>query len=114
VLVMDDPDAVDVVGFIWDHWLLFNIPPDTLSLPEGLPADPELADGSRHGLNSFDEIGYGGPCPPGGQTHTYVFRLHALDISLDLEAGTRKADILVSIQGHILAQAELAGTYTSP
>jgi len=114
VLVMDDPDAVNVAGFVWDHWLLFNIPAETLSLPEGLPPDAELPDGSLHGQNSFKRAGYGGPCPPGGQTHHYVFTIYALDTLLALESGASKDEILAAIDGHVLGQAELVGRYTSP
>jgi hypothetical protein len=113
-LVMDDPDAVDVVGYVWDHWLLYNIPPDLRALPEGVPPDPELTDGSLQGENSAGELGYGGPCPPSGQRHEYVFRLYALDTMLNLETGETKDAILKAIEGHVLAEAELVGAYTSP
>ena len=114
VLIMDDPDAVPVAGYVWDHWVLYNIPADVLSLPAGIPADPELPDGSRHGKNSFGLLGYGGPCPPGGQTHQYVFSLYALDIVLQLDAGLTKEQLLEAIEGHILDQGTLTGVYTSP
>lgn len=106
-LIMDDPDAP--VG-VWDHWVLFNIPPETRSLPEGVPPDPDLAQGGRHGRNSWKRLGYGGPCPPGG-THRYFFRLYALDTVLNLSSGATKKDVLRAMEGHILAQAELMGTY---
>jgi len=114
VLVMDDPDAVGVVGFVWDHWLLFNVPANVLSLSEGLPRDAELSDGSRQGQNSSKRLGYDGPCPPSGQTHSYVVTLYAVDTILALEPGAGKGDILQAIDGHILAQAQLVGLYTSP
>ncbi len=114
VLVMDDPDAVKVAGHVWDHWLLFNIPASTQSLSEGIPAAAELPDGSRQGQNSFSRLGYGGPCPPGGQTHVYRFVMYALDIVLQLKSGATKAEILQAINGHILAQSELDGRYASP
>jgi Raf kinase inhibitor-like YbhB/YbcL family protein len=113
-LLMDDPDAVEVAGFVWDHWLLFNIPPEARSLPEGLPTDAHLSDGSRHGKNSFSELGYRGPCPPSGQTHRYVFRLYALDTLLDLDSGASKDQILEAMDEHVLARAQLDGLYTSP
>ncbi len=106
-LIMDDPDAP--VG-VWDHWVLFNIPPETRFLPEGVPPDPDLAQGGRHGRNSWKRLGYGGPCPPGG-THRYFFRLYALDTVLDLSSGATRKDVLRAMGGHILAQAELMGTY---
>jgi len=113
-LIMEDPDAVKVAGFVWDHWILFDIPANVLSLSEGLPNNPEMPDGSRQGTTSFKRLGYGGPCPPGGQTHNYVFTLYALDSLLNLEAGAGKEDILQAMGGHILAQVQLIGLYTSP
>ena len=114
VLVMDDPDAVAVAGFVWDHWLLFNLPAGVFSMSEGVPADAELPDGSRQGLNSSGQLGFSGPCPPSGQTHGYVFTLYAADILLELEPGATKEDILQAIGGHILAQAQFVGLYNSP
>jgi len=114
VLIMDDPDAVEVAGFVWDHWLLFNIPPEVQSLSEGVPADAENPDGSRHGQNSSRRLGYNGPCPPSGQTHRYVFTLYALDTLLDLKSRASKEEILDAMDGHVLAQAQLVGLYTSP
>jgi Raf kinase inhibitor-like YbhB/YbcL family protein len=113
-LIMDDPDAVGVVGYVWDHWLFFNIPANVFSLPEGIPQDAELPDGSRQGQNSGNRIGYGGPCPPSGQTHGYVFTVYALDIMLELESGVSKDQILEASNGHVLAEAQLVGMYTSP
>jgi Raf kinase inhibitor-like YbhB/YbcL family protein len=113
-LVMDDPDAVQVVGYAWVHWLLFNIPASRSSLPEGLPLTAELTDGSRHGRNNSNSLGYFGPCPPSGQTHRYVFTLYAVDTVLDLLSSATKNEIVEAMDGHVLAQAELSGTYTSP
>lgn len=100
-LVMDDPDAP---GGTWDHWIVFNIPPSVSGVaeseePEGVP-----------GKNSFGRSGYGGPCPPSG-SHRYIFRLYALDASLDISEGSSKAEVLGSMEGHIIEQAELMGTY---
>ncbi len=106
-LVMDDPDAP--VG-TWDHWVLFNLPPDTRELPPGVAGDAQRPDGSCHGTNSWRRIGYGGPCPPRG-VHRYVFRLSALDTVLDLAPGATKAALERAMAGHVLAQAELVGTY---
>ena len=113
-LIMDDPDAVPVAGFVWDHWLLFNLPSGLRVLPEGIPAGQALPGGGLHGENSFKKLAYGGPCPPPGQTHTYVFTLYALDAALPLEAGVNKTDLLAAMEGHILAQAELIGQYAAP
>jgi len=113
-LVMDDADAVPVAGFVWDHWVLFNLPADTTNLPEGVPTIAELLDGSRQGCNSSGGLGYEGPCPPRHRTHRYVFTLYALDRVLGLNPGGTKTELLQAITGHILAQAQLAGRYTSP
>ncbi|GAB4532305.1 MAG: YbhB/YbcL family Raf kinase inhibitor-like protein [Anaerolineae bacterium] len=106
-LINDDPDAP--VG-TWDHWILYNLPAEARSLPEGVPPDAELADGSRHGQNSWRRLGYGGPCPPSG-THRYFFKLYALDTTLDLAPGANKKRLLQAMEGHILGQAELMGVY---
>lgn len=112
-LIMDDPDALPVAGFIWDHWVLFNLPPDLTALPEGLTS-ANLPAGAREGMNSFKRTGYGGPCPPSGQTHRYVFSLYALDTTLALSGNPTKDMLFEAMQGHILAQAQLAGTFTAP
>ena len=101
VLIVDDPDAP--VG-VWDHWILFNIAPETAGIPQGGTAGTD-------GSNSWDRTGYGGPCPPGG-THRYFFKLYALDTTLDLPEGSYKGAIEEAMEGHILAYAELMGTYT--
>jgi Raf kinase inhibitor-like YbhB/YbcL family protein len=101
-LIMDDPDAP--VG-TWVHWVLFNLPPDNTGLPEGVTGL------GVDGLNSWGTTGYGGPCPPGG-THRYFFKLYALDTTLELDAGATKDALEGAMEGHILAQAELMGTYT--
>ncbi len=107
-LIMDDPDAP---AGTWTHWVLFNIPADARALEEAVPALETLSSGARHGKNSWGRLGYGGPCPPAG-THRYFFRLYALDVSLDLSPGAARRDVQSAMQGHILAQGELMGTYT--
>lgn len=103
-LIMDDPDAP--MG-TWDHCVLFNIPPETRSLPEDFqPAAPTTA-----GRNSWGRNDYGGPCPPSG-THRYFFKLYALNTTLNLSAGADKQAVLSAMKGHILAQAELMGTFS--
>ena len=109
-LIADDPDAP--VG-TWVHWVLYNLPADSLGLPEDVPSEDTLVDGSRHGQNSWGRVGYGGPCPPSG-THRYFFRLYALDTQLDLPVGKDKKQLLKAMEGHVLAQAELMGTFTKP
>jgi len=106
-LISDDPDAP--VG-TWVHWVLFNIPAGVKGLPENVPPQEILQDGSRHGRNDFRKIGYGGPCPPSG-THRYNFKLYALDTKLALEPGATKAEVLKAVEGHILAEGQLMGRY---
>lgn len=107
-LICDDPDAP--MG-TWVHWVLFKIPADTKELQENIPKDMVLKNGAKHGINDFRKFGYGGPCPPSG-THRYYFKLYALDIMLEIEAGIKKADLLKAIEGHILGQGQLIGKYS--
>ena len=106
-LICDDPDAP--MG-TWVHWVLFNLPSTLDGLPEGVPGDEALTGGGVHGLNDFGRLGYGGPCPPGG-THRYFFKLYALDAELQLKGGVSKAELLAAMEGRILADAQLMGTY---
>ena len=108
-LVCDDPDAP--VG-TWVHWVLYELPPSARQLPEGVPTEPLLKDGSRQGTNDFKRTGYGGPCPPPGKPHRYFFRLYALDTSLRLAPGKTKAELLKAMEGHVKGQAELVGRYS--
>ena len=107
-LICDDPDAP--MG-TWVHWVLFNIPADQDGLPTEIPSDAVLENGARHGTNDFRRLGFGGPCPPGG-THRYFFKLYALDTMLELDSGVTKAQLLEAMQGHILAEGQLMGTYS--
>jgi hypothetical protein len=109
VLIMDDPEAP--VG-LWIHWVLFNIPGNATVLDLGLPADAELPDGSQQGTNSWGRVGYGGPCPPSG-VHRYFFKLYALDAPLALDESATKEDVLAAMEGHILTETELMGTYSA-
>ncbi len=103
VLVCDDPDAP---GGTWVHWTAWNIDPKTSEIGEG-----KVPEGATQGLTDFGQVGYGGPCPPSG-THRYFFKLYALDAPLNITYQAKKEDIEKEIEGHILAQAELIGTYT--
>jgi Raf kinase inhibitor-like YbhB/YbcL family protein len=107
-LIMDDPDAP---AGTWVHWVLYDLPPDARDLAEGLAKQEQLPGGSRQGRNDFRKVGYGGPCPPPGKPHRYFFKLYALDAKLNLKASATKADLERTMQGHILAQAELMGRY---
>ncbi len=101
-LIMDDPDAP---GQTWVHWVAWNIP--GTGLPEAvIPDTTDIA----QGMNSRPRTGYGGPCPLSG-THRYFFKVYVLDTQLDLGAKTTKQALLVAMDGHILAQGELMGTY---
>ena len=110
-LIFDDPDAVDVVGYTWIHWTIFDLPADTRTLPEAFTSEPNLEDGSQQGMTSFQQPGYGGPCPPEG-THRYFFRLFALDTMLRLDFTSTAEDLIEAMEGHVLDQAELTGLYT--
>lgn len=105
-LIADDPDAP---GGTWVHWVVYNLPADMRGLPEAVAGDGDLP-GGVHGKNSWPRAEYGGPCPPNG-THRYFFTLYAVDTSLALEPGASKADVLAALQGHILAETTLMGTY---
>ena len=107
-LIVDDPDAP---GGVFTHWIIFNIPPDSSGLSEAFPSTPRLPDGTLQGENDFGSIGYGGPCPPSGRPHRYQFTLYALDGTLDLKEGASKKQVIDAMQGHILAQGRLTGTY---
>jgi Raf kinase inhibitor-like YbhB/YbcL family protein len=102
VLIMDDPDAP--VG-TWVHWVVWNLPATTEIIAEG-----SLPDGAVEGRNSWGRNSYGGPAPPSG-THRYFFKLYALDTALDLPKGTDKAGLERAMQGRVLAEAVLMGTY---
>jgi Raf kinase inhibitor-like YbhB/YbcL family protein len=109
-LIMDDPDAP---GGTWDHWILFNISPDFRELQENLPISGKNQDPEAIfvGNNSWGRPDYGGPCPPSG-THRYFFKLYALDRTINLLPGATKGELLNSMDGHILAEDELMGTFT--
>jgi Raf kinase inhibitor-like YbhB/YbcL family protein len=108
VLICDDPDAP--MG-TWVHWILCNLPPETTSLPEGVPAVSQLPNGAVQGITDFGRPGYGGPCPPRGGPHRYFFRIAALDTVLSLEPGPTRDDVEHAMEGHVLAQGSLMGTY---
>jgi Raf kinase inhibitor-like YbhB/YbcL family protein len=106
-LIMDDPDAP---GGTWTHWVLYNLPASALGLPENVPLDERLSDGSLQGRNSWGKTGYGGPCPPSG-THRYFFKLYALDRLLDLPSNADAPRLVKAMQGRVLGSTELMGTY---
>jgi len=104
-------DRDSPLNFAFVHWVLYDLPASTRELPEGLPKQAQLPDGSLQGQNDDDKIGYVGPCPPGKSAHRYVFALYALDSKLNLPAGATRRQVENALQGHILAHGELIGRY---
>jgi len=106
-IIMDDPDAP---AGDWVHWLVYDLPPSLTQLPAGIPEGGRLSGGGSQGRADFGSVGYGGPCPPRG-THHYFFKIHALDVMLHLKPGATKKELLKAMQGHIIAEGRLMGTY---
>lgn len=106
-IICDDPDAP--MG-TWVHWVIYNLPAGINELPENVPTQPTLPDGSRQGRNDFGKIGYGGPCPPRG-VHRYYFKIYALSEELKVEGDLTKSRLLDAMKGHVLAEGQLMGTY---
>jgi Raf kinase inhibitor-like YbhB/YbcL family protein len=111
VLIVDDPDAPDPQApkMTWVHWVLYNLPPDSEGVTEGR-APASLPPGTEEGVNDWRRTGYGGPCPPIGR-HRYFHKLYALDTRLAGLNKPTKAQVEAAMQGHVLAQAVLIGTY---
>jgi Raf kinase inhibitor-like YbhB/YbcL family protein len=111
VLIVDDPDCPDPADprMTWVHWVLYDIPPTAEGLSEGV-APSALPPGTREGINDWKRTGYGGPCPPIGR-HRYFHKLYALDTELGDLGHATKADVERAIEGHVLSEAVLVGTY---
>lgn len=111
VLIVDDPDAPDPKApkMTWVHWVLYNLPSETDALPEGVTSR-DLPPGTKEGINNWDRTGYGGPCPPIGR-HRYFFKLYALDTLLEIGKNPTKKEVEAAMQGHVIQQCELVGTY---
>ena len=107
-LICDDPDAP---AGTWVHWVIVNLPPHTSALQEGISPVPVLPDGTRQGKNDFGKTGYSGPAPPGG-AHRYFFKLYALDVKLQCDSGITNKELVAQMRGHIIAEAQLCGTYS--
>ncbi|MBN2358013.1 MAG: YbhB/YbcL family Raf kinase inhibitor-like protein [Deltaproteobacteria bacterium] len=107
-LICDDPDAPRGT---WVHWVLYNLDPETTSLPEGVAKEASGPASSRQGTSDFKRVGYGGPCPPPGKPHRYFFKLYAVDRILGLDDGATKAEVMKAIEGHVVARGELMGTF---
>jgi Raf kinase inhibitor-like YbhB/YbcL family protein len=111
VLIVDDPDVPDPAAprRTWVHWVVYDIPGSARELQEGI-SQRAMPEGCREGKNDSGDIGYGGPYPPIGR-HRYLFKLYALDRTLELREGHTKPEILRAMHGHVLGSAELMGTY---
>ena len=107
-LIVDDPDAP---GGTFIHWVAYNIPLGVTSLPAGVPQTTEIAGGGTNGINGFEHIGYNGPCPPPGKMHHYHFHLFALDSMLTPGDNADAAAVRSAMAGHVVATAELVGTF---
>ncbi len=116
VLLMEDPDFPQSGGAPASHWVVFNMPATRRSLPQGVPAGSSIADGGAQGASQFTSISSGqayyGPCPPTGPAHRYNFRLYAVDVSLSIPSNATRAQVLAAMEGHIVGQAALLGTFS--
>ncbi len=110
VLIMDDPDAPKGT---FDHWIVWNIPPQLTNLSEGAMELQKISPAPKFGANSYGKLNYQGPCPPPGKVHHYHFKLYALDSLLDLQEGAKKSDVEQMMRSHIIEQAELIGIFSS-
>ena len=111
VLIVDDPDAPDPAAprMTWVHWVLYNLPVSCDGLAEAI-ASAKLPSGTAEGINDWKRTGYGGPCPPIGR-HRYFFKLYALDMVLPVLDKPTKAKVEQAMQGHIIEETVLLGTY---
>jgi len=107
VLIVFDPDAP---RGIFIHWVMYNIPSEITELRENIPKKNVVEEGYQ-GINDFGYVGYGGPCPPEGSTHRYVFLLFALDEEIDLDGGAGLSNVISAMRGHIIGYAKLVGIY---
>ena len=107
-LTVTDPDAP---GGTFTHWVVYNLPANINGLPVGVPKQGQLAHGGRQGKTDFGQVGYGGPCPPAGKPHRYVFTLYALDSEVDVPAGAPRDHVEAAMRGHVLAKGELTARY---
>ena len=107
-LIADDPDAPSGG---WTHWVIYDLPPTTTALAENQVKAPQFRNGTKQGLNDFKKSGYNGPAPPPGKGHRYYFKLYALDAMTTLAPGATKANLLKAMDGHLLGEGQLMGTY---
>jgi len=107
-LIVRDPDA-PMGSYV--HWVIYNLPANVTALPAAMPTTATLGNGGVQGVNGSGTRGYYGPCPPPGPAHHYHFRLYALDVKLELAAGASADEIEQAMKGHVLASADLVGTF---
>ena len=107
-ILVDDPDAT---AGIFRHWSVYNIPSGTRSLPAGQESTIKLKESTRQAINTFDNIGYSGPCPPEGQEHEYVFFIYALSESLDLDDDATALDVSAALRGKVVGTGSFSGMY---
>ncbi len=107
-LVCEDPDAPRKT---WIHWVLYNVPAAARELVEGQAQEAHLSGGAMQGVNDFGKVGYGGPSPPPGKPHRYYFKLYALDARLPAQERLTRDRLLAAMNGHILAEGQVMGTY---
>ena len=105
-IIMDDPDAMDAVGKIWIHWLIWNISPNICEITEG-----NIPQNTVQGKTDFGDTGYGGPAPP-DKRHTYIFKVYALDTMLKLPESSTKQELENAMRNHIIEESKLTGTFT--
>ncbi len=107
-LIADDPDAP---AGDWTHWVIYDLPPASTALAEDTLKVAKLRNGAKQALNDFKKTGYSGPAPPPGKAHRYIFKLYALDAMTGLAPGATKADLFKAMEGHVLGEGQLKGTY---
>ena len=107
-LVMDAPAAP---AGTWVHWLVYDLPPTQTALAEGVPTLATIDGGARQGKNSWGKLGYGGPAPPPGPPHRYIFKVYALSAMTNLRSGVTKETLLVATKGKVLGEAQWLGRY---
>jgi Raf kinase inhibitor-like YbhB/YbcL family protein len=108
VLIVDDPDSPTGV---WTHWMVFNLGADVSELREDFTKNPGASSSAKQGMNSFKNVGYGGPCPPAGKLHRYYFKIYALDTTLNLKTGAARSAVDAAMARHVLAMGQVMGTY---
>jgi hypothetical protein len=108
-IIAEDPGAT---AGSWAEWVLYDLAASTAAVPQGVPALAQLPGGARQGRNDGGGVGYSGPCPPPGRAHTYWFRVYALDAPTNLPAEATKPEVFHAMRRHVLAVAEVMGTYS--